>query len=102
MEVGGGRILSKGGAEGYQGVGLMPGALGPNSPALGIALKIADGDARNKVRAAVTLEVLSQLGALAPAELAALSDFGPRFPQFNWRSIVVGQAYPIFKLSRAV
>jgi L-asparaginase II len=101
MEICRGRVLSKGGAEGYQGIGLMPGVLGPGSPAMGIALKIADGDARNKVRAAVTLEVLRQLGALSAAELEALSEFGPRLPLLNWRSIVVGQAYPAFELSRA-
>ena len=101
MEICRGRMLSKGGAEGYQGVGLMPGALGPGSPAMGIALKIADGDARNKARAAVTLEVLRQLGALSAAELEALSDFGPHFPLLNWRKILVGKAYPVVELSRA-
>jgi L-asparaginase II len=101
MEVGQGRIVSKGGAEAYQGIGLMPGALGSASPAIGIALKIADGDARGKVRAAVTLEVLRQLGALSPAELEALSEFGPRFPVLNWRKIHVGQGYPTFVLERS-
>jgi L-asparaginase II len=68
---------------------------------MGIALKIADGDARNKARAAVTLEVLRQLGALSAAELEALSDFGPHFPLLNWRKILVGKAYPVVELSRA-
>ncbi len=40
-----GRILAKGGAEGYQGLGLRPGVLGPNKPGVGIAVKISDGDA---------------------------------------------------------
>ncbi len=66
-----GRIVSKAGAEAYQGLGLMPGALGPGSPALGIALKISDGDDRKKVRTAVALELLRQLGALSPAELGS-------------------------------
>lgn len=100
MEVAQGRIVSKGGAEGYQGVGLMPGALGPGSPAIGIATKIADGDALERVRSAVTLEVLRQLGALSASELQALSDFGPRSSILNWRKVLVGEAYPTFVLNR--
>jgi L-asparaginase II len=50
MEVSSGQIVSKGGAEGYQALGIMPGALGPDSPALGIALKISDGDLRSRAR----------------------------------------------------
>ena len=98
MEVARGRIVTKGGAEAFQGIGVMPGALGPGSPALGIAMKIADGDARGRARSAVALEVLRQLGALSPDELMALSDFGPRLPVLNWRKIVAGQAYPVFEL----
>jgi L-asparaginase II len=95
-----GKIVSKAGAEAYQGIGLMPGALGSGSPALGIALKIADGDERKKVRTAVALELLRQLGAFSPAELAALAEFGPTYPLYNWRKILVGQAYPTFQLVR--
>lgn len=101
MEVGAGRFVVKGGAEGYQGVGLMPGALGPGSPAMGITLKIADGGARDIVHSAVTLEVLRQLGALSEAELDQLSEFGPSLPIFNWRKILVGQARTTFVLERA-
>lgn len=39
MRVGKGKILVKGGAEGYQAVGLLPGALGPDLPGIGITLK---------------------------------------------------------------
>jgi L-asparaginase II len=98
MQVAAGRMVSKGGAEGYQGIGLMPGALGLGSPALGIAFKVADGDARQKVRPAVALEILRQLGALSPDELIALAEFGPTFPVPNWRKIIIGQAYPLFTL----
>ncbi|MBN2547538.1 MAG: asparaginase [Anaerolineales bacterium] len=100
MEMGQGQILSKAGAEGYQGIGLMPGALGPGSPAIGIAFKIADGDARGKVRPAVATEILRQLGVLSSASLETLASFGPAFPVLNWRKIVVGQGYPVFELER--
>jgi L-asparaginase II len=98
MEIGRGRIVSKGGAEGYQGIGLLPGALGPGSPVLGIALKISDGDPRGRATHAVSLEILRQLGALSEDELESLADFGPVIPVTNWRKLVVGQARPAFKL----
>jgi L-asparaginase II len=101
MQLTRGRIVSKGGAEAFQGLGLMPGALGPGSPAVGIALKIADGDNRQIVRQAVSLEVFRQLDALSSAELAALSDMGPSLPRYNWREIEVGASYPVIRLNFA-
>jgi len=100
MKVTHGRIVAKGGAEAYQGMGLMPGALAPESPAIGIAIKISDGDDRQKVSAAVSLEVLRQLGALSETEVDELSEFGPEFPVHNWRKVVTGQGYPAFSLKR--
>ncbi len=100
MQVGQGRIVCKGGAEGYQAIGLLPGTLGPDSPALGITLKIADGDARDSARHAVALEVLRQLGALTSHDLEQLHSYGPGFPVLNWRKLHVGDAYPTFTLKR--
>ena len=102
MQVGRGRILAKGGAEGYQAIGLMPGAMGPGSPACGIALKIADGDNRASVRSSVAVEVLRQLGALSPDELEALAEFGPSLPVLNVRKLVVGQGRTCFRLNIAM
>ncbi|MBI3159554.1 MAG: asparaginase [Chloroflexi bacterium] len=101
MLAAGGRILTKGGAEGYQGVCLMPGALAPDSPALGIAIKISDGDRRGWARPAVTLAVLAELGALSEAGLLALAKYGPRREVTNWRGLVVGEARSCFTLERA-
>lgn len=98
MQAGGGKILSKTGAEGYQGIGLLPGLLGEGSPGIGIAVKVSDGDSRGKVSAAVSLEVLRQLGALSQETLNALSDFGPVLPLKNFRQLSVGVAQPMFKL----
>jgi len=44
MEVCSKRILVKGGAEGYLAMGVMPGALGAESPGIGIGFKVSDGD----------------------------------------------------------
>lgn len=98
MEAAQGKIVSKTGAEGYQGLGLMPGLLGKDSPGIGIALKISDGDQRGKVSAAVSIEVLRQIGALGEQVLNALSDFGPTLPLTNFRQLTVGTAKPIFNL----
>ena len=95
-----GRLVSKEGAEGYQGIGLLPGVLAPNSPAIGIAIKISDGDPQDRAIPPVGLETLRQLGALSPDELEALSNFGPVRPVLNWRKLVVGESRPIFTLNR--
>lgn len=98
METLPGRIVSKGGAEGYQAIGLMPDALFPGSPALGIAIKIADGDLNGRARPAITLEVLRQIGAISQNELENLQGFEPVKPLKNWRQKVVGVSQPCFKL----
>lgn len=101
MEVAGGRIITKGGAEGYQGLGLFPGTLSAGSPGMGIAIKISDGDPKGRARTAVALETLRQLDALNSDELAELAQFGPQNPVHNWRNLVVGYARPAFELERS-
>ena len=108
MKAGDGKIICKRGAEGYQAIGLLPGALNSDSPGIGITFKISDGDlgqrrldltSYTRVRPAVTLEVLKQLGALSEAQLIQLAEFGPVKPVSNHRGIVVGESHPVFKLS---
>lgn len=95
-----GRLVAKGGAEGYQAIGLAPGALGPGSPALGLTLKIADGGSRAVSLA--TVEALRQLGALSAEQWAALGQqaFTLPQPQKNWRGLPVGEARAAFQLPR--
>jgi L-asparaginase II len=110
MQAMAGKLVCKGGAEGYQAIGLLPGALGPGSPALGIALKISDGDLGGRsrfpgdpgahVRPAVVLEILSQLGAITEAELHSLAQFSRSFELQNWRGLIVGKGKPSFNLVR--
>jgi L-asparaginase II len=94
-----GKIAAKGGAEGYQALAIAPGAFGPNSPALGVAIKCADGASRATMP--VALEVLCQLEVLGEKELETLARFGfaPRQPVTNWRGLVVGEMRPCFTLS---
>jgi L-asparaginase II len=110
MEVCPGHIISKGGAEGYMILGVPSGVLGADSPGIGIALKVSDGDlpirkangdSYNRVRPAVALEILKQLGYISEKELDALSaDFGPILPVTNWRKLIVGHSRPAFTLQR--
>jgi L-asparaginase II len=98
MEVTKGRIVAKGGAEGFMGMAVMPGAMGADSPALGIAMKVSDGDGRGRARPAVCLEILRQLDALSSEELKGLEKFGPTGNVLNRRDLVVGKNSPAFTL----
>jgi L-asparaginase II len=110
MQVAQGRVICKGGAEGFQAFGIMPGAIKPGSPAFGVAFKVSDGDLkghnfpygdpRGHVRPAVTLEILSQLGVFDAQDIEKLSDFGPEFPVRNRRESKVGWASPCFTLEK--
>lgn len=93
MRVGQGKIITKRGAEGFQVIGLMPGAIAENSPALGISIKIADGDLKERARPLLSIEVLRQLGALDSVQLAALAAYDTR-PISNYRNLIVGKIMP--------
>ena len=97
MEVAAGTIVTKGGAEGYQGIGIAAGACGAGSPALGIAYKVIDGDPSGRARAVIAMTVLRQLGALDDAQLDALAEFDTR-PIKNWRKLEVGVIRPVFQI----
>ncbi len=107
MQAGKGKIVCKRGAEGFQAIGLKPGTLGKDVPGVGITFKVSDGDLLfrtvnieplNRVRPAVTLEILRQLGALSDMQLKDLAEFGPTLPIKNHRGIVVGESRPVFGL----
>lgn len=108
METCEGRLVAKGGAEGFYSIGIMAGALGAGSPGVGIAIKIADGDisirkangdSYNRAHPAVALETLRQMDYIGQKELEALAvDFGPTKPVLNLRRLVIGVARPVFTL----
>jgi len=84
-----GRIVSKGGAEGYHGMAIR-------STGLGIAIKIVDGNGQRGTGPAV-IEVLRQLGALDDDALTALSKYhGPITT--NHRGIETGEVKAVVKL----
>jgi L-asparaginase II len=109
MQAGKDKIICKSGAEGYLAIGLLPGARGTDSKALGIAVKVLDGDTggsfrpgadtnEGRARPIAGLETLRQLGALSPEQMKSMAGFGARL-QTNWRGIDVGRSEPVFNLT---
>ncbi len=110
MHAGKPRLICKGGAEGFQALGLMPGLSGASERGIGIVFKVSDGDlayrttdlkSLNRVRPAVTLEILRQMGVLEAELAGSLADFGPVLPVKNHRGLIVGESRPAFQLVRA-
>jgi L-asparaginase II len=97
MSAGDGRIVSKGGAEGLRGIGLLAGARGGGSLAGGMAITIDDG---NEIRAgrAATVEALRQVGGLDARALRQLEAFH-RPTALDPRGTVVGEAVADFELA---
>ncbi len=85
IEVTGGRVVGKEGAEGFYGVAVR----GP--AAFGLALKVADG--ADRCRDGVVLELLRLLGALSGEEVGNLEAYY-RPERRNHRGIVVGRLEP--------
>ena len=88
MEVLGDRLFCKGGAEGGFGIAL-------HSRGFGIAVKIDDGNAR--AMGPILVDVLRQLGAAGPAEVAVLAAHA-RPDLRNTRGEVVGAIRPLVRL----
>jgi L-asparaginase II len=89
MEVTGGRVLGKEGAEGFYSAAVR----GP--AALGVAVKVADGGER--CRDGVVIDVLRQLGSLSAAEVRELAAFH-RPPIRNHAGRLVGEVVPDVEL----
>jgi L-asparaginase II len=87
-----GRVVSKGGAEGYHGLGF----LSSNGPAVGVAIKIGDGDGKRGGHPAV-IEVLRQLGVLDGEALTKLKDYHT-WKITNHRGLEVGEVRANFKI----
>jgi L-asparaginase II len=93
MEVTGGRVLAKEGAEGFYAAAVR----GP--VALGMAVKIADGGER--CRDGVVLDLLRQMGSLSGEEFAALEEYY-RPVLRNCRGVAVGEVNPEVELEECI
>ena len=101
MQIAGKRIIAKSGAEGFLSLGILPGVLGADSPGIGIAIKVSDGDQKKRVCPSLALEILKQTNFLSEKELEALAEFGPILKVKNWRKLVVGESRPVCPLKKA-
>ena len=98
MRVAPGRVVSKGGAEGVQAVGVLAGGRAQNSEAAGLAIKIEDGDRARRGRNVATVEALRQLGVLDEQAVERLAEFATP-PIRDPRGDVSGQVRPAFRLA---
>lgn len=88
MRAAGGNLVSKGGAEGFQGVGVL-------RTGVGLALKISDGD--EVAARAATVQALDDVGVLSPDALSALDEY--RAPKvMTLRGGIAGRTVPTFRL----
>ncbi len=86
-------VISKSGAEGYLSLGIMPNTLHSGNAAMGIAIKISDGDLSLRAGPIVAITLLKQLGLLPIDKIKSLEKFDSR-PIFNWRGLEVGEIRP--------
>jgi L-asparaginase II len=93
MQATAGRVVAKAGAEGYQGLALRDGALG-------VAIKIADGNGR--AAAPTAIAILEQLGVLddLPPGIHTLLEALRAPVVTNRRNIEVGHIQPVVALTR--
>ncbi len=96
MHAGKGKIFSKGGAEGYQGIGII--SSDDDMQGLGLALKISDGDLTERVKPAVSLNVLRSLKAMDEESFEKVVQYGPELQVKNWVKTVVGEGRPCFEI----
>ncbi len=93
MEVSAGRVLAKSGAEGYLGLAIRHG----QEAALGVALKVIDGDLKARAKPLIALEVLRQLEALDEAAAFRL-EAGIEAEVKSYRGEIVGKLEACFEL----
>lgn len=77
MKAAAGRCVAKGGAEGLRGIGILPGPRNGTEdvPASGVAIKLEDGDGKDRGTWAATIEALRQVGVLEGQALRVLSRY---------------------------
>lgn len=90
MQALGPAVVAKAGAEGYQALGIPAGQWPDAVGGVGVAIKIADGDARNQARGMVALALLRRAGLLPEDIPQNLQRWDPEGPVTNWRGRVVG------------
>jgi L-asparaginase II len=91
MQLFGDKLISKGGAEGYQMIGLLPDAA-KGTPGIGIAIKFSDGDPDRRATYALVTAILEALGYDKQVRNEAFQPFSDPVVR-NWRELVVGERF---------
>ncbi len=90
MQVMEGKVVAKGGAEGFQMIGIKPGgAVSPRSKGIGICFKIADGDLTRRATHLLVVELMKTFGFGEQMESEAFKSFNQPILR-NFRGIEVG------------
>jgi L-asparaginase II len=88
MEAGEGRVVCKGGAQGAEGIGLLP-------EGIGVGIKITDGSTASIPH--VSSRLLTAIGALQPRLYAWLARYED-LPVYNHAGTIVGRIVPVFNI----
>ena len=93
------RVVSKGGAEALRGVGILGGQRnGKYAPPSGLAVKVEDGDGRERATHVTTIEALRQLGVLDAQAVRMLARYA-RPTTMDVHGRVAGESVPAFQLA---
>jgi L-asparaginase II len=101
MIAGKGAFISKLGAEGYRGIGILPGRVRGIESGLGLAIKISDGDSTSRATAVIAMAALKALGVLDDSQIDSLKRYD-RHPVTNWRGKEIGEIQPSQELIEAL
>ena len=93
-----GALVAKGGAEGLSSLGILAGHVPGRRAAMGLVVKIEDGDAARRAGSAAVCAVLHQLGVLDATGLAHLEEFASP-PIRDPRGERVGQVSAVFRVA---
>jgi len=91
------RLVAKGGAEGVQAVGVLPAAHARGDGAMGLALKVEDGDGAQRARDVAICAALSRLGVLDDAALRHLRPHAAP-PVTDPRGEITGEVRAVFSV----
>ncbi len=101
MKTAKGKIITKIGSEGYQGIGVMPGACNFFKGSIGITSKISDGDLALRAGSIISLAILERLRVFSDKELGRLKEYYTR-PIKNWRGTDIGEIRPTAEFFQAL
>jgi L-asparaginase II len=93
-----GALVAKGGAEGLSSLGILAGHVPGRKEALGLVVKIEDGDAARRAGSVAVCSALRQLGVLDPGAIDGLRDYAS--PQIlDPRGERSGEVKPTFSIA---